>query len=80
MTITFKTIDYSSKYESREYHEVLLDGEYQFSGCEGIEPEDVMFCRDLPDPFDCDTLLKRVVEHVKGGGDVSFEYITEEEE
>jgi len=25
-------------------------------------------------------LLKRVVEHVKGGGDVSFEYITEEEE
>lgn len=79
MKITFKRLeDRRHNYIERARHEVWCDEKLMFSGNEGIEPEDVMFYRDLPDPFDCQTLLEKVVEHVKNGGEVEFDHITEE--
>lgn len=77
MKITFKTVECGDSYDPREEHIVLADGEEMFSGSEGMEPEDVQFCRDLHSPFDCLKLIKLVIEKTKSGEEIIFEHITE---
>ena len=75
MKIEFVNITTTSEYDDEcEKHEVRLNGKRMFSGSEGICPEDVYFYRCMPDPFDCETLLKEVIQAVKEGKEVIIEY------
>ena len=80
MLITFKTIKSNSEYEPRDCHKVLADGVEMMSACEGMEPEDVTFYRDLHSPFECEKLIKLVIEKVKAGEEITFQNIEEAEE
>ncbi len=78
MKITFKRVVGDSD-EPSESHYVLADGKTMISAHEGIEPEDVQFCRDLSSPFDCRNLIELVIEKVKAGEEIVFEDIETKE-
>ena len=80
MEITFKTVKSDSKYEPRDSHVVLADGVEMMSAHEGMEPEDVSFGRDLQSPFQCEKLIRLVIEKVKAGEEVTFKDIEVAEE
>ena len=81
MEKVFKTVKSKSEYEPRDSHIVLADGKQMLSAHEGIEPEDVSFGRDLHSPFECEKLIKLVIEKVKAGEEITFTSVevTEEE-
>lgn len=58
-----------------EKHSVIADGKIMMEVREGIEPEDVLFCRDLPSPFDCEELIKLVIDAVKKGEEVTIKCV-----
>ena len=81
MKITFKTeVHDDSFYRTFETHIVLDGDEELFRGSEGMEPEDALFHRELPDPFDCEILIRRVIKAVKDGEEVTIEYEGVEED
>lgn len=75
MKITFEINHGEGEHmEPAEMRTVYLDGKEMFYGQEGICPEDAYFYRDMPDPFDCESLIKKVIEATKNGEEITFEY------
>ena len=72
MEIVFRTITRDNQYEPRDSHEILADGVKMMSAHEGLEPEDVLFCRDLHSPFECKKLIELVIEKTKAGEEITF--------
>lgn len=79
MKITFKVVKSESRYEPSDCHIILADGKEMMSASEGMEPEDVQFCRDLHSPFECKKLIELVIEKVKSGEEIVFENVEEVE-
>lgn len=75
--IEFKTLKDEDDYCSRECHEVYLDGKLIMSQSEMLEPEDVLFGRDLSSPFEMESLIEQV--HKRGLAGEELEIINTEE-
>jgi hypothetical protein len=73
MEIIFKTTVRGE--EEFETQSIIVDNKTIMKVWEGMEPEDVRFCRDLPSPFDCKELIEMVIEAVKRGEKITFEYV-----
>lgn len=81
MIIEFKTITYDSVYDGpAETHAVLVDGKVWMEQYEGIEPEDVSFCRDLESPHSCERIIKAVISAMQDGDTIEIIHTEETEE
>lgn len=76
MKITFTTEDWDEYGDQKFAYGIKTDFGYRLYASEGMEPEDVRFCRDLPDISTVKYLLTEVIAAVKRGEEVE---IVEEE-
>jgi len=75
LTIELTTSTYEGDWDSTlETHSVICDGKTYLSQSEGIEPEDVLFCRDLCDPHDIEELLVKVWNAGKKGESICIDH------
>ncbi len=65
MIINFKTVQFKRYGETLEDHVVEVDGKLRFDGSECVEPEDTYFCRCLPDPHACESVMREIALRAK---------------
>jgi hypothetical protein len=74
MKIEFETEISKGSWDTWETHRVKVDGKTFMSQSEGIEPEDVLFYRDLTSPHDCEAIINAVIAATKRGEEIEMVY------
>ncbi len=78
MKITFLTERKSDDDYYGEKHSILVNEKAFISQRESMEPEDVLFCRDLSSPHQIKPVFLKIIEAIKNGETIEFEEIEKE--